>query len=62
MSIAAMDGYPPSLETRPVSYYSVELPEGVPHDGWNVVDFVNHDAAPVKQGEFVWMEIAIDNA
>jgi hypothetical protein len=60
--IAAMDGYPPSLETRPVSYYSVDLPEGVPHDGWNVVDFVNRDDDVVKQGDFVWMEIAIDNA
>ena len=60
--IPAPKGYPPSTEARPVSYYAVDLPGGIPHDGWNVVDFVNCGDAPIARGDFVWLEIALDAA
>lgn len=51
--------YPRGTDDTPVFYYGLELADGVCHDGWNVIDLVNHGDENLLSSEYVWTEIRI---
>ncbi len=41
------------------NYVIAKVPDGILHDGWNVVEIFNHDPHTIADYETVWMEIYV---
>ena len=41
-------------------YYQYEIPVGVLHDGWNVVEVFNLESRTLVASDFVWTEVDVD--
>ena len=56
---ADLPGRVPQHEER-IRYFTVVIPDGVAHDGWNVIDLHNASKETLVRDSIAWMEICLD--